>query len=329
VKGSVQSDSVKTNPDSAALARSITWKGSKQLFFISLLLADRDLIDDCYRAYAYFRWSDDVIDLELPPGPERRAFADRQKDLIRRLYAGERPAHLSPEESMLADLILHDRGPDSGLRSFIDQFMWVLAFDACRAGLLVHQKDLNEYTDRLAVAVMDGIQYFVGNRHPYPKPPDRTQAVTGAHATHMLRDLRQDIAGGIINIPRESIAALGLDSANPDGESFRAWVRERVGEARRNLREGRRYIDSLTVLRCKLAGIWYCARFERVLNTMERDGFRLRKEYHDRREVAAWIEMAWLGIKTILHHVFSGESFASRRNDSKKPEPSNLSADTQ
>lgn len=312
---------------SAGLARSISWKGSKQLFFISYLLADRDLVDDCLRAYAYFRWSDDVIDLGLQSDAERSAFAHRQEELIRSFYSGEIPAPLSPEESMLGELISRDREPDSGLHSFIRQFMWVLAFDARRAGVVVSQAELTEYTNRLAIAVMDGIQYFVGHDFPYPKPPDRILAVTGAHITHMLRDMRQDLAAGIINISRESIDAYGIDIADPDSDPFCAWVREWVGEARRNFKEGRGYIESLGVLRCKLAGIWYCARFERVLDTIERDGFRLRMEYHDRKELAAWLEMGWLGMKTIGRHVFSRPSVRSRKHGPENPEPSSTKID--
>ncbi len=46
----------------AALARSITWASSKQTYYTARLMVDKDLVDDCYRAYAYFRWADDIID---------------------------------------------------------------------------------------------------------------------------------------------------------------------------------------------------------------------------------------------------------------------------
>jgi hypothetical protein len=46
----------------ATLARSITWAGSKQTYYTARLMVDRDLMDDFYRAYAYFRWADDMID---------------------------------------------------------------------------------------------------------------------------------------------------------------------------------------------------------------------------------------------------------------------------
>ena len=49
----------------ARLARSITWASSKQSYLTARLLADRDLVDDCLRAYAYFRWVDDMVDISL------------------------------------------------------------------------------------------------------------------------------------------------------------------------------------------------------------------------------------------------------------------------
>ena len=80
--------------NSATLARSITWASSKQSYLTALLLADRDLVDDCLRAYAYFRWADDMIDIALPSAGERAAFIARQKALIEKLYLHERPLNL-------------------------------------------------------------------------------------------------------------------------------------------------------------------------------------------------------------------------------------------
>ncbi len=116
--------------DTAALARSITKSSSKQSYLTARLLADRDLGDDCMRAYAYFRWADDMIDVSFQSSTDRTVFIARQKQLIDALYRGERPTDITPEEEMLADLVAHDRGPDSGLRSFIHNFMAVIEFDA-------------------------------------------------------------------------------------------------------------------------------------------------------------------------------------------------------
>ena len=80
-------------------------------------------------------------------------------------------------------------------------------------------------------------------------------------------------------------------------------MRNRVDLARGYFREGKCYLDQLDVLRCKMAGYWYCARFEGVLDTIERDGYILRAEYNERRKVSTWLKMAWLGISITLRHI--------------------------
>ena len=288
--------------DTAALARSITWSSSKQSYLTAVLLADRDLVDDCLRAYAYFRWADDRIDQEFSSGEERLRFLRRQMQMMESCYRRERPADLAPEEEMLADLIAHDRGNPDGLQSFIRNFMWVLEFDVLRKGRPIQAQDLDAYSTHLAKAVMDGFQYFIGNSHRYPNSPDRLLAVLGAHGTHMLRDMREDLASGYINIPAENLPANGFRSDDLDSEILRSWVRHEAARARTHLRDGRRYIDSLDVLRCKLAGVWYCARFERVLDLIERDGYRLRMDYPQRRNLATWINIASLSIPVAVKH---------------------------
>jgi hypothetical protein len=88
-----------------------------------------------------------------------------------------------------------------------------------------------------------------------------------------------------------------------DGEPFRRWVGDQVEKARAHFKAGKRYIDKLEVLRCKLAGAWYCARFEWFLDAFERDGYRLRSAYPERQSLAVWMEMAGLCIAITLRHV--------------------------
>jgi phytoene/squalene synthetase len=289
--------------NTALLARSITWSSSKQSFLTAWFLADRNLVDDCLRAYAYFRWADDIIDISLHDKEERLAFIDRQKMLIDRLYRQERPADLTPEETMLADLIGHDQGNNSGLQSFICNFMAVLEFDSDRKGRQIDQGELNRYTNLLSSAVMDGIQYFIGCCYAYPKPETRCQAVLGAHITHMLRDMLEDIHTGFINIPSEYLEAHGIDAQQVSNEQMCEWVRERVQLARACFAVGKRYIDSLEVLRCKLAGYCYCARFERILDAIEKDGYLLRTDYGELKGLFAWLDMARLALVVTVKHL--------------------------
>jgi len=313
----------------ATLARSITWAGSKQTYYTARLMVDKDLVDDFYRAYAYFRWADDIVDaaasveaaasgnaassgdaavsrdVSTQSDDERISFIRRQRELIDRLYRNERPDDLTPEEEMVADLISHDRGENSGLQSFIRNMFAIIEFDVYRKGRLINQDELTWYTNCLAKSVTDGIQYFIGNGHPYPATDDRYLATIGAHIAHLLRDTSLDTADGIINIPREYLEAHGIGPEDLDSPLFRAWVRGRVEQAWRYFREGKVYLDDLDVLRCKIVGYWYCARFEGVLDTIEHDGYILRAEYNEQRKLSTWLKIAWLGISVTLRHIAS------------------------
>jgi phytoene/squalene synthetase len=288
---------------SAALARSITWDGSKQAFYIARLMVDKELVDDFFRAYAYFRWADDVIDESSRSNDERIAFIKRQRDLIDRLYEDERPHNLTSEEKIAVDLIGRDKEQDSGLQSFIRHMFAIIEFDAYRKGRLISHQELTWYSDCLAKSVTDGLQHFVGNGHPYPATESRLLAANAAHITHLLRDMLQDTADGFVNIPREYLEAHGITPEDVDSPPFRDWVRGRVEQARGYFRDGKRYLDGLDVLRCKIVGYWYCARFEGILDTIERDGYALRAVYNERRGLSAWLKMIWLGISVTLRHL--------------------------
>jgi phytoene/squalene synthetase len=121
----------------------------------------------------------------------------------------------------------------------------------------------------------------------------------------MLRDMCEDLPAGLVNVPTEYLEAQGIPVIEINSEPLRLWVREQVALARACFREGKTYIASLDVLRCKLAGVWYCARFECVLDLIERDGFQLRAGYPERHGLKVWLEMARLGASVTLKH-FAG-----------------------
>lgn len=178
----------------------------------------------------------------------------------------------------------------------------IIEFDAYRKGKLISRQELEWYTQTLGKAVVDGLQYFIGNGHPYSMSVDRILAAVAAHITHLLRDMLSDMADGFINIPCEYVQAHDIDLADVDSSAFRAWVRERADQARRLFREDKRYLDTMDVLRCKIVGYWYCARFEGVLDALERDGYVLRAEYNERHKLSTWLKLVWLGISVTFEH---------------------------
>jgi phytoene/squalene synthetase len=258
------------------LARSITRAGSRQTYLTIRWLVDRDLVAEAYRAYAYFRWVDDVIDETLLTREQRLAFVVHQKGLVERLLRGEVPESLAPEEEMLSALARGERKRHGGLASYLQNMMAVMEFDARRRGRLVSAAEIDAYTRLLSKAVMDGLTYFIGHRYRYPDSAPRYSAVAGAHVTHMLRDAVEDAEAGYFNIPREVLEAGRIAPRDFDSPPYRAWVRERVRLARGLFREGKQYIRRLGNLRARIAGLAYCARFEPVLDAIEASGSLLR-----------------------------------------------------
>ena len=280
---------------SARLAAEMTRAASMQSYYTIRFLADRDRVADAYRAYAYFRWIDDRIDEGEGSAAERAVFLRRQQSLVEAGYRGRMPGDLCPEEQLLADLIVGDDEPDSGLRAYLDNMMAVMAFDLERRGRLISAAELERYTDLLATAVSEALFHFIGHDTP-PPLEGRATAVRGAHIIHMLRDLIEDCAIGYYNIPAEYLAAHGIGVDDYDHPAFRAWVAERVALARDCFHEGRAFIGRVSNRRCRLAGRAYVARFEYVARLIEQDGYRLRADYPERKSVRAAL---WMGWKTI------------------------------
>jgi hypothetical protein len=284
-----------------ALAAAITRAASKQTYYTVRLLVDRGLVNDAYRAYAYFRWVDDWLDQETRPRSERLAFVKRQGALVDSCYRGEPPADLTPEEGLLVDLIRRDRETNSGLEAYVRNMMAVMAFDADRRGRLISQRELKDYTHRLAVAVTEALHYFIGHNCASPHGETRYLAVTGAHVTHMLRDALEDAAAGYYNIPSEVVIAHSIAPWDVESHAYRDWVQERVDQARACFRAGRDYLARVENLRCRIAGYAYTRRFEVVLDCIEREGYLLRAAYPERKGRGRRVEMIgsalWMALK--------------------------------
>ena len=152
-----------------SLAASITRAASIQTYSTVQLFVDRGLVQDAFRAYAYFRWVDDQLDQSDLPPAARLAFAQRQAELIDRCYRGDVPARLSAEERLLADLVRSNPTPNSGLEAYIRNMMAVMAFDAGRRGRWITRAELEQYTRWLAVGVTEALHYFIGSNSYSPQ----------------------------------------------------------------------------------------------------------------------------------------------------------------
>lgn len=288
---------------SANLARSITQKASKQTYFTACHMVDPHLVDDFFRAYAYFRWADDMIDETLQTKAQRISFIRRQKELIDQHYKRLATNIDNGYEEIIAVLIEHDMRENSKLQSFIRNMFAIVEFDAYRKGQFITGEQLEWYSNCLAKSTTDGLQYFIGNDHQYPIAKNQYFAAKAAHIIHLLRDMVEDIQNGFINIPREYLELHDINITQTGSPAFKTWVRNRIDLARKCFKEGKQYLERLEVLRCKTVGLWYCARFEMVLDKIEKEGYILRDGYNERKRGSNILRMARLALVTPLQHL--------------------------
>ena len=298
---------------SKSLAAAITKTASLQTYLTIRVLVDRERVQDAYRAYAYFRWVDDIIDGKAvsqgAPGQiensEELAFINRQKEFLLACYRGETLDPVCREEQMLVELVRNDSGKNSGLRSYLDNMMGVMEFDAERRGRIISHAELAEYSRMLAIAVTDGLYYFIGHDEPVPTQEARYLAVTAAHITHMIRDTQEDTEVGYYNIPGEYLQAQRISPRDVGSKGYRAWVCDRVGLARLYFKAGRAFIAQDRNLYRRLAGYAYTARFTWMLGTIERDNYCLRSEYRDRKSLSAGMWMVWTVLASLLASIWT------------------------
>ncbi len=107
----------------------------------------------------------------------------------------------------------------------------------------------------------------------------------------MLRDTYDDVQAGYFNVPREYLTSHRIEPQALDSEAYRAWVARRVRLARDCFQAGRDHLARAESFRCRLAGRAYIARFEGVLDAIERDGCRLRRVYSRPRPLGALAQL--------------------------------------
>ena len=286
-----------------SLAAGITRAASQQTYYTVRYLVDGERAPCAFQAYAYFRWVDDCLDREDADRCERLAFIERQKNLMEKLYRGEIPTSPTREESMLVDLVRCDTENSSGLQSYIRNMMAVMSFDAGRRGRMISRQELSGYTRGLATAVTEALHYFIGHHAHAPRNENRYRSAAAAHITHMLRDTVEDVRAGYYNIPENYLESRSIDAQDVESPAYREWVKSRVGLARRYFKAGKDHLAQVASLRCRIAGYAYTARFEKVLDIIEQEGYQLRSNYQDLKSVESGLRMsAWALVQAVRHH---------------------------
>jgi phytoene/squalene synthetase len=272
---------INTIDPTSSLAREITYKASQQTAWTIQTLVPQHKRDDAFRAYAYFRWVDDVLDGDSLHQGERLSFLHSQMELLDQCLSGNPPRQISSDEWLLVELTQGPLGHDPGLRTYLRDMMAVMAFDAHRRQQRISQFELALYSKRLAAAVTEAVYTFIGDRCGAPRTAARYLAADAAHIVHMLRDMHEDLEAGYINIPLEVLPG---DHVRPEDLSLpqvKDWVRSRIETAHSYFRQGEAYLAQIGNSRCRMAGVLYALRFQGVMEAIEREDYQLCRDYSD------------------------------------------------
>ena len=117
-----------TNAASATLAEIITRDASIQSYLTIKALVPQEHRDDAFRAYAYYRWVDDLLDGEGLNQAQRSDFISSQRRLLSDCLNGHPPRELCAEELLLVDLTQGHLKRDLGLKIYLRDMMDVMAF---------------------------------------------------------------------------------------------------------------------------------------------------------------------------------------------------------
>jgi hypothetical protein len=117
----------------------------------------------------------------------------------------------------------------------------------------------------------------------------------------MLRDTFEDVKAGYYNIPHEVLDASHIGPQDVQSDGYRAWVKSRVQLAREYFKAGKRCLARVRNLRFRLASFAYCARFEWLLETLEREDYWLRPQYAERSGFGAGLRMGWLALSSVMN----------------------------
>ncbi len=69
--------------------------------------------------------------------------------------------------------------------------------------------------------------------------------------------------------------------------------------ARTYFQAGKSYFARVQNMRCRLACFAYIARFEWLLDTIEREGFTLRPQYAERKSFGTGLRMSWQALSAM------------------------------
>ena len=241
-------------PDERLAEARATTRRVARTFSLACRFLPRPLRDDVHRLYFVFRTLDDLVDTGSPDAEARVA-------AVERWARGQVP--VSPEAELLEQLAQRHPLPRGALLDFCAG----MRHDLAEAGV-GSEEELDRYCYRVAGTVGIVMAAVLGTR----RPADREAAALGMamQRTNVLRDIEEDLAGGRVYLPRDTVERFGSlcpgqrEQLLRDGIARADALYEEGMAGIPLLEHGRRAVASATAL------------YREILRQIERDGYGRR-----------------------------------------------------
>ena len=212
-------------------ARNIAQNTSPKVTFIleRIVKNDRDYLGMCY---AYLRWVDDVVDDPNNSIPKKKEFIERQKKIIDSFQNNSEFEPLTKEEYFLFYII--EFALQKNLKKLIESVS--LMIDTINWDVMRLEKDgvfsrnqLKSYIHNQLKSTHGFISYFIYKEDINYSKYENFEINNANVQMFMLRDLKEDIDTGLINICREDIQYYNMNIRNlMEDENLSLWIKDQI-----------------------------------------------------------------------------------------------------
>jgi phytoene/squalene synthetase len=249
-----------------------------------------------YKLYTYLRHVDDFIDESGADQDTCLRYINTQRTMVKELYENGK-AH---SDSLLGEIIAHDRQNGRNFHECIELMMDVFEFDARRKHVEVPEPQLRAYSLNLARAYTRFLVHFIAPGYQHTENDIRL--AHACHLAHMIRDLSIDNDLGYINIAQEDIEHFGLQPGTYTNGKYSRWLKKEIEYIGTLMTRGKRLLCKNRILTVKLMGLLYCFRYEVILHRITSSGFHLCPDYRIRLHDG--MRLVWQCVTVCLKHWF-------------------------
>lgn len=213
-------------------ARIIAKNTSPKATFILDRFVSKDKREYLNLCYAYLRWVDDFIDDPEIPLSEKRTFANRQKSLIESYKNNFIHKPRTIEEYFLYYFIEFAVKNDSdvlidSVYQMVDTISWDI--DRLEEDGAFTKEQLNNYINIQSESFFNILYFFSTEKGSRKHLNNYSSILNTMTRLYMIRDLKEDIDTGFINISKEDIMSYNLDINNlKTDKNLSLWIEDQI-----------------------------------------------------------------------------------------------------